>query len=75
MLDIPFASRDRTFDDVPMVERDGGLASRYWQPRLFLVPAWRLDAKARLIKRLIDVGAALAGSLTVVRYFGSSLTP
>jgi polysaccharide biosynthesis protein PslA len=61
MLDIPYASRDRTFDPFDSGGGDLGFPSSLWQPKLVLVPAWRLDARARLFKRLVDIGVSLIG--------------
>src|SRR5579863_5871443 len=61
MLDVPFASSDLTFDGAVAPEQDITFPSIAWQPRLVLVPAWRLDAKARVLKRLVDVAGALTG--------------
>lgn len=61
MLDIPYASRDRTFDIRDRLDRDISRASTGWQPSLVLVPAWRLDARARLFKRLADLTIAAVG--------------
>ena len=65
MLDIPYASRDRTFDDFDPPDRDIPFRPSLWQPKLVLVPAWRLDARARLFKRLVDIAVSLIG-LTVL---------
>jgi lipopolysaccharide/colanic/teichoic acid biosynthesis glycosyltransferase len=59
MLDIPFADDNRTFDGLGLSEGEVPLYSYAWHPRLVLLPTWQLDAKARLIKRMVDVGLAL----------------
>ena len=40
-------------------EHGGPHAAPSWRPRLVLVPVWRLDARARLFKRLVDLCLAL----------------
>lgn len=63
MLDFPLASQDRTF--VPARDTAAGERaaerSGAWHPRLVMVPPWRLDARARLFKRIVDLGVALGG--------------
>ena len=59
MLDVPFADDNRTFDGLGLREGEVPLYSYAWHPRLVLLPTWQLDAKARLIKRLVDIGLAL----------------
>lgn len=61
MLDVPFADEERTFDGLGLSEGEVPLYSYAWHPRLVLLPTWQLDAKARLIKRLVDLGLALSG--------------
>ncbi len=58
MLDIPFASHDQTF---AMADDALPHTTHIWRPRLVLVPVWRLDAKSRLFKRIMDVACALTG--------------
>jgi lipopolysaccharide/colanic/teichoic acid biosynthesis glycosyltransferase len=65
MLDVPYASRDLTFEPAPAVEPDTRRTVRDWQPTLFLEPSWRLDAKARLFKRLVDICAASLGLVMI----------
>jgi lipopolysaccharide/colanic/teichoic acid biosynthesis glycosyltransferase len=59
MLDVPFANDDRTCDGLGLPEGEFPLYSFAWHPRLVLLPTWRLDMKARMIKRLVDIGFAL----------------
>ena len=59
MLDLPLAPRDRTAAGRAAPESEAPHASASWQPRLVLVPVWRLDARARLFKRLVDLSLAL----------------
>lgn len=61
MLDVPFARSGLAFDGAPPSVRGQTRSGQFWQPKLYLVPAWRLDAKARLWKRLLDIAAATAG--------------
>jgi polysaccharide biosynthesis protein PslA len=59
MLDVPFADEDRTFDGLGLPEGEVPLYSFAWHPRLVLLPTWQLDARARMVKRLLDVAVAL----------------
>src|SRR4051794_39245408 len=59
MLDAPFSNDDRTFDGLGLPEGEEPLYSYAWHPRLVLLPVWQLDLRARLIKRLVDIGCAL----------------
>jgi lipopolysaccharide/colanic/teichoic acid biosynthesis glycosyltransferase len=59
MLDVPFADEDRTFDGLGLPEGEAPLYSFAWHPRLVLLPTWQLDARARMVKRLLDVAVAL----------------
>ncbi len=59
MLEVPFADDTRMFDGLGLPEGEAPLYSFAWHPRLVLLPSWQLDRKARLIKRLVDVGLAL----------------
>jgi polysaccharide biosynthesis protein PslA len=59
MLEVPFAGEDRTFDGLGLSEGEVPLYSYAWHPRLVLLPTWQLDTKARLIKRMVDLGLAL----------------
>ncbi|MGA3002090.1 MAG: sugar transferase [Acetobacteraceae bacterium] len=65
MLDVPFADEDRTFDGLGLPEGEVPLYSYAWHPRLVLLPTWQLDAKARLVKRLVDLGLALSGLIVL----------
>jgi lipopolysaccharide/colanic/teichoic acid biosynthesis glycosyltransferase len=65
MLDTPFADEDRTFDGLGLSEGEVPLYAYAWHPRLVLLPTWQLDAKARLIKRLVDVGLALSALIVL----------
>lgn len=65
MLDVPFANDDRTCDGLGLPEGELPLYSFAWHPRLVLLPTWQLDAKARLIKRLVDIGFALLGLIVL----------
>src|SRR5258708_38839795 len=65
MLDAPFANADRTFDGLGLAEGEVPLYSYAWHPRLVLLPTWQLDAKARLIKRLVDLGLALSALIVL----------
>jgi lipopolysaccharide/colanic/teichoic acid biosynthesis glycosyltransferase len=60
MLDVPFANDDRIFDGLGLPEGEFPLYSFAWHPRLVLLSPLQRDAKARRIKRLIDLGLALA---------------
>jgi lipopolysaccharide/colanic/teichoic acid biosynthesis glycosyltransferase len=60
MLDVPFAKEDRSFDGLGLSEGEVPLYSYAWHPRLVLLPTWQLDCKARLAKRLVDLGLALS---------------
>ena len=59
MLELPFADEDRTFDGLGLAEGEAPLYAFAWHPRLVLLPSWQLDARARWIKRLVDVGLSL----------------
>ena len=65
MLDIPFADDDRTFDGLGLPEGEVPLYSFAWHPRLVLLPVWQLDARARLIKRLVDIGFSLGAMIVL----------
>jgi len=65
MLDVPFAEDDRTFDGLGLAEGEVPLYSFAWHPRLVLLPTWQLDTKARLIKRLVDIGFALTALIVL----------
>ncbi len=70
MPDISFATRDRTFNafsnrvehlfQAPPVwrPRSGPRSGPGWRPRLALPPAWRLDARGRAVKRVLDIAVA-----------------
>jgi lipopolysaccharide/colanic/teichoic acid biosynthesis glycosyltransferase len=60
ILEVPFANEERTFDGLGLTEGEIPVYSYAWHPRLVLLPTWQLDAKARLIKRLVDLGLALS---------------
>jgi lipopolysaccharide/colanic/teichoic acid biosynthesis glycosyltransferase len=60
MLDVPFANEDRTFDGLGLSKGEAPLYAYAWHPRLVLLPTWQLDFKARLVKRLVDLGLALS---------------
>jgi lipopolysaccharide/colanic/teichoic acid biosynthesis glycosyltransferase len=68
MLDVPFADDDRTFDGLGLAEGEVPLYAYAWHPRLVLLPTWQLDRKARLIKRLVDVGLALIALLVLAPF-------
>ena len=53
------------FDGLGLPKGEVPLYSFAWHPRLVLVPTWQLDAKARLIKRLVDVGLALTALIVL----------
>jgi len=59
MLEVPFADEDRTFDGLGLSEGEAPLYCYAWHPRLVLLPTWQVDRKARLIKRMVDLGLAL----------------
>jgi hypothetical protein len=61
MLDIPYASRDRTFDLYDPLDRGIPHPAAAWQPKHTLVPAWRLDARARRFKRAVDIAISMVG--------------
>lgn len=65
MLDVPFANERRTFDGLGLTEGEVPLYAYAWHPRLVLLPTWQLDAKARLIKRLVDLGLALSALIVL----------
>jgi lipopolysaccharide/colanic/teichoic acid biosynthesis glycosyltransferase len=65
MLEVPFADDTRMFDGLGLLKGEAPLYSFAWHPRLVLVPTWQLDAKARLIKRLVDVGLALTALIVL----------
>jgi lipopolysaccharide/colanic/teichoic acid biosynthesis glycosyltransferase len=65
MLDAPFADDDRTFDGLGLPEGEVPLYSYAWHPRLVLLPTWQLDLKARLIKRLVDLGLSLTALIVL----------
>jgi lipopolysaccharide/colanic/teichoic acid biosynthesis glycosyltransferase len=65
MLEVPFAEEDRTFDGLGLSEGEVPLYSYAWHPRLVLLPTWQLDTKARLIKRLVDLGLALCALIVL----------
>jgi polysaccharide biosynthesis protein PslA len=60
MLDNPFAEDDRICDGLGLPEGEAPLYSFAWHPRLVLLPTRQMDLKARLIKRLVDIGFALS---------------
>lgn len=55
MLDVPFASEDRTFDGLGLSEGEAPIYAFAWHPKLMLLPTWQLDRKARFLKRTIDL--------------------
>jgi lipopolysaccharide/colanic/teichoic acid biosynthesis glycosyltransferase len=57
-LEVPFADDTRTSDGLGLPKGETPLYSFAWHPRLVLLPVWQLDFKARLIKRLVDIGIA-----------------
>src|ERR1700759_2579063 len=61
MLDVPFAHENRTFDGLGLADGEAPVYVYAWHPRLVLLPTWQLDAKARVIKRLVDLAVALLG--------------
>ena len=65
MLDVPFAEEDRTFDGLGLPKGEAPLYAYAWHPRLVLLPTWQLDAKARLVKRLVDLALALPGLIVL----------
>src|ERR1700722_4476433 len=65
MLEIPFADDDRVFDGLGLPEGEAALYEYAWHPRLVLLPTWRLDGRARLLKRLIDLCFALSGLIAL----------
>jgi polysaccharide biosynthesis protein PslA len=65
MLDVPFADEDRTFDGLGLAKGEAPLYSYAWHPRLVLLPTWQLDAKARLVKRLVDLALALSALIAL----------
>jgi lipopolysaccharide/colanic/teichoic acid biosynthesis glycosyltransferase len=66
MLEVPFATEDRTFDGLGLAKDEAPVYSFAWHPRLVLLPTWRLDTKARFLKRVIDLGIALMASILLV---------
>jgi lipopolysaccharide/colanic/teichoic acid biosynthesis glycosyltransferase len=60
MLEVPFTNKERTFDGLGLPKGEEPLYEFAWHPRLMLLPTWQLDFKARLIKRLVDIGLSLA---------------
>lgn len=65
MADIPFFNDDRAWDGLGLPKGEVPLYAFAWHPRLVLLPTWRLDTKARLIKRLVDIGFALGALLAI----------
>jgi len=65
MLEIPFADEDRMHDGLGLPKGEAPLYSFAWHPRLVLLPTWQLDAEARAIKRLMDVGLTLAALIVL----------
>jgi polysaccharide biosynthesis protein PslA len=65
MLELPFADDDRVFDGLGLPEGEVALYEYAWHPRLVLLPTWRLDGRARLLKRLIDLCFALTGLIVL----------
>ena len=67
MLDIPYATRGETAGgspgESPPPAPDPNIRPGSWHPRLVMAPVWRLDSKARLIKRMVDLTIALTGVL------------
>jgi len=59
MLDVPFAKEQRTFDGLGLREGEEPLYAFAWHPRLVLLPTWRLDTRARVTKRLVDIVVSL----------------
>lgn len=65
MLDIPFAQDDRFCDGLGLPTGESPRYSFAWPPRLVLLPTWQLDFKARLVKRLVDIGFALSALVVI----------
>jgi lipopolysaccharide/colanic/teichoic acid biosynthesis glycosyltransferase len=65
MLDIPFAQADRLRGDLGLPEGEFPRYSFAWPPRLVLLPSWQLGFRARLVKRLVDIGFALSALVAV----------
>jgi lipopolysaccharide/colanic/teichoic acid biosynthesis glycosyltransferase len=59
MIDIPFADEDRVFDGLGLEQGEAPVYEFAWHPKLMLVPTWRFDARARFLKRLIDLAVTL----------------
>jgi lipopolysaccharide/colanic/teichoic acid biosynthesis glycosyltransferase len=57
-LDLPFPDEDRIFDGLGLSKGEAPVYAFAWHPKLVLLPTWRLDRKARVLKRLIDLGVA-----------------
>ena len=55
VLELPFPAAKRTSDGLGLPEGDAPLYSFAWHPRLIMLPTWQLDAKARFLKRLVDL--------------------
>ena len=65
MLDFPFPDDVRTFDGLGLPPGEAPLYAFAWHPRLVLLPTWQLDRKARLAKRLVDIGLALTALIVL----------
>jgi lipopolysaccharide/colanic/teichoic acid biosynthesis glycosyltransferase len=65
MLEVPFADESRVFDGLGLCKDEAPVYAFAWHPRLVLLPTWRLDAKARLLKRLIDLGLTLTALIVL----------
>lgn len=68
MLDVPFADDERTFDGLGLPEGEAPLYAFAWHPQLVLLPIWQLDAKARVMKRLVDVSLSLLALLVLAPF-------
>jgi lipopolysaccharide/colanic/teichoic acid biosynthesis glycosyltransferase len=63
MLEVPFANDERISDGLGLADGEEATYRFAFHPGLVLFPVWRMEFKARLIKRLMDLGLALAGLL------------
>jgi polysaccharide biosynthesis protein PslA len=65
MLDVPFAKDDRTFDGLGLSKGEAPVYAFAWHPKLVLLPTWRLDSKARTLKRTVDLVFVLTAMIVL----------
>jgi polysaccharide biosynthesis protein PslA len=61
MLEVPFANDARIPDGLGLAEDEEPTYRFAFHPGLVLFPTWRMEFRARLIKRLMDIAIALTG--------------